>query len=339
MSAPSRRVLVAAIVAAGMAASVAQAAARTFVVVSSADAGAGSLREAIEAANREPGSRIEVRGLLAPIVVASALPAITGAGTVLDAGGATLRQGEGCARPDGRRGCSGIVVRGEGVVVMGLRVGGFTFDGISVIGPGAKDVRLADVHAFDNLDDGIGVTAGAGPVRIEASVMMGNGFRTKGKGLLVFDDAVAEIRDSVVVGNRDGITVTRGARLAAFDTFVVASFDKGFGVSAASASAERVFVAASGDGRSFAERGPNADGVRVTRGGRLSLADSIVAGSGDCGVVALENSRVLIDGGRIEASRGAPWLATKGASVKRRRLGATAPVRPEVAVRPPDAAR
>lgn len=274
-------------------------------VTSSADRGPGSLREAIATANLHPGSTIEIfLDADAVIVVEEALPALKASGTRLLGGDATLREGEACRREDGRRGCSGLVVTAEGVVVRDLRIAGFTFDGVSVLGKAARDVRILDVQAVDNLDDGIGVSAGAGPVRIEGCLLMGNGFRTKGKGLLVFDDSRALLRDSLVVANRDGVTVTRGASARLEDVLVLGSYDKGVGVSAARLTGQRVNILSNGYDSVAPVTPPNADGLRVGLGGRASLSASLVAGNGDAGVVVLEESSVKLRNSLVEANRG-----------------------------------
>jgi hypothetical protein len=279
--------------------------AATLEVTSSRDEGPGTLRAAIEAANQSPGSRIVTRlGAGVEIVVGTALPAITAAGTRLDGAGVTLREGAGCRREAGQRGCDGLVVRAADVVVRNVRVAGFTFDGIAVRGRDARRVQLDSIEAIDNLDDGVGVSEGASDVRIAGSLLMGNGFRTKGKGLLVFDEARATLADSVVVANRDGVTVSRGGRATLERVMVAGNFDKGIGVSAASLEGANVQVL--GNGIASEARGavPNADGLRVGLEGRAELVDCRVAGNGDAGVVVLDRSRVTLRGCDVSGNRG-----------------------------------
>ena len=126
------------------------AAAATLKVSSHRDSGKDTLRAAIETANVEPGSSIEIAlGANSEIVVLSALPALTARGTRLAGGGVTLREGKGCRRPGGHRGCDGIVVAAPDVVVRDLSIVGFTFDGVSVLGPDSADVRIERVDAID----------------------------------------------------------------------------------------------------------------------------------------------------------------------------------------------
>jgi len=273
----------------------------TLRVTSAADSGSGSLREAIHGANEQAGSTIEITlGAEAEIRVDSALPVIRASGTRLRAGGATLREGPGCTRPGGREGCDGVVIAGSRITVSDLRVAGFSFDGIAVRGRGARAVRIERVEAVDNLDDGIGVSDGAGPVTIEGCLLMGNGYRSKGKGLLVFDHSTATLRDSVLVANRDGITVSDGGRLGLERVLVAASYDKGLGVSGGELRGRDVQVLASG--RNENDPGPNADGLRVGLSGSAELSRCRIAGSGDTGVVVLDHSRARLRGCKVEAN-------------------------------------
>jgi hypothetical protein len=279
--------------------------AATFEVSSSRDEGEGSLRAAIEAANEEPRSRIVVRlGAGSEILVSTALPALTGEGTRLEGNGVTLREGNDCRREAGQPGCDGLVVRAADVVVRGVRVAGFTFDGIAVRGRRARGVHIEDIEAIDNLDDGVGVSEGASEVLVVRSLLMGNGFRTKGKGLLVFDDSQATLRDSVVVANRDGVTVSRGASATLEQVIVAGNYDKGVGVSAGSLDGQGVQVLANGVATDQEAAVPNADGLRVGLAGRATLEGSRLAGNGDTGVVVLDESTVTLRNCEVAGNRG-----------------------------------
>lgn len=295
------------------------ASAASLRVTTARDDGEGSLRDAIERANATPGSTIAVAlGPGAVIVVQSALPPIRAAGTRLLGGGVTIREGEGCERPRHRRGCDGLVVEGPDVLVRDVRVAGFTFDGIGVVGDEARDVHLEGIEAIDNLDDGIGVSGHAGPVDATRCLLMGNGFRTKGKGLLVFAGSTATLSDSVVVANRDGVTVSDEAHAELRDVLIVASYDKGLGVSGASVAATSVQVLASGRDPGVAGRPPNGDGVRVGRGGEARLSRCRVAGSDDEGVVVLDTSRATLERCTVESNRGGQASVAPGARLERR---------------------
>jgi hypothetical protein len=275
------------------------------LVTTAEDQGEGSLRAAIEQANRRPGSRIEIRlDGDAEILVETALPAITASRTRLDGHGATLREAADCRRAGGQRGCDGIVVRASGVVVKNVRVAGFTFDGLAVRGREARDVVVDRVEAIDNLDDGVGVSEGASDVVVTGCLLMGNGFRTKGKGLLVFDEAEATLVDSIVVANRDGVTVSRGAHANLDRVIVAGNYDKGVGVSSASLVGDRVQALANGVPQHSGEAVPNADGLRVGLDGRAELRRSRLAGNGDTGVVVLDRSRVTLVDCAVEGNRG-----------------------------------
>jgi nitrous oxidase accessory protein NosD len=317
MGAVSTRLVIA--IAIALAVAVASCADAGIRVTSTADEGPGTLRAAIERANAEPGSTI----LLAldagqEIRLARQLPVLAAEGTVLDGRGGTLRQADGCVRPDGRDGCDGIVVGGPGIVVRDLRVAGFTFDGVAARGKAATDVRIAGVHAVDNLDDGIGVSDGAGPVLVEDCVLMGNGFRTKGKGLLVFDGSSVTMRNSTVVANRDGVTVTKGAKLLVEDSWIVGNWDKGLGVSGANVKGRKVRLLANGRGQGT-EAAPNSDGLRVGLAGSAELADCLIAGNGDAGVVVLDTSTVTLERCTVADNRGRDVSVADGARLIRRR--------------------
>lgn len=309
--------VVAAVVAAAMAMAVASCADAGIRVTNGDDEGPGSLRAAIERANAEPGSTV-VLELDEPreILLRRQLPVITAEGTVLDGRGATLRQADGCVRPGGKDGCDGVVVGGRDVTVKDLRVVGFTFDGVAARGKGAVDVTITGVHAVDNLDDGVGVSDEAGPVLVEDCVLMGNGFRTKGKGLLVFDRANVTMRRCTVVANRDGVTVTKGARLVVEDSWIVGNWDKGLGVSAASVKGSDVRLLANGR-LTGADKAPNGDGLRVGLKGGAELEDCTVSGNGDTGVVVLDTSSVVLRGCTVANNRGGDVSVAEGARLVR----------------------
>ncbi|HYC55007.1 MAG TPA: right-handed parallel beta-helix repeat-containing protein [Candidatus Binatia bacterium] len=307
-----------AIAAAAVVMTAAPAAAATLLVTSAADAGQATLRDAIEQANAsDDAATIQIRiGADEVIEVASALPEIAAEGTVLDGGGATLREGPGCSRSGGKEGCDGIVVTGPRVTVRNLTSAGFTFDGVSVRGARASHVRVHDVVAVDNLDDGIGVSDAAGPVLVERCLLMGNGFRTKGKGLLVFDNSEATLRDSLVVANRDGVTVTKNSDVRIERSIIVGSFDKGLGAGDAGITGTDVLIAANGTGDEFEAEVPNGDGLRLSLRSKAKLTNARIDGNGDSGVVAIDGSRVELSGGSIAGNGGHGVLAGRDAVVR-----------------------
>jgi Right handed beta helix region len=290
----------------------------TVAITSQFSSGPGSIREVIEKANASKAVT-RIVSTLAPgtiVRVFRQLPALAAPGLDFDAGGLTL-QGGTCIRPDGRRGCDGIVITGPDVHVRRLRATGFTFDGIAVRGPDAKRVRIEECEAFANGDDGIGVSQGATDVVVEHCKLERNGFRTKGKGILVFEYATAELIANVVRYNRDGVTVSRHARAQLVGNQIAENYDKGLGVAGAEASGRDNVIERNGrggpDGR---EPGPNADGVRVSLDSKLTLVDTQVLDNGDTGIVVLDASTVDWRGGRISGHRGPGISARDHATVE-----------------------
>ena len=265
--------------------------------------GEGSIRAAIEAANAATHpTRIVSR--LAPgtvVYVFRELPALAGRDVSVEAAGLVLR-GDDCVRLDGRPGCSGLVVTGERIGVNDLAVTGFLFDGVSV--RGAREVAIRGGRFFANLDDGIGISEAASGVTVESCVIEANGFRTKGKGVLVFDRSRAVLRENRIVGNRDGVTVSSRSHAVLDRNEILDSYDKGFGVAGASAEVTGTRIIGSGGGTSPLGAAPNADGVRITIDSTVTLADSVISGSGDVAVFASGQSRVELVRSTLAGNRG-----------------------------------
>jgi parallel beta-helix repeat protein len=278
--------------------------AEVFYVTSTLSSGPGSIREAIDAANATPRqSRIVSRLEPGAIVyVFRELPALRAYGLELDGDGMTLK-GETCRRADGREGCSGIVIGGPRIRVRRLKTTAFLFDGIAVR-DGAVDARIEDCHAFANLDDGIGISAGATGVVVENCILERNGYRTKGKGVLVFDYAQALLRGNTIRYNRDGVTVSRGARATLERNTIVENYDKGLGITGGEAAGVGNSILRNGLNGPDGQPGPNADGLRVTSDGDVRLRETIIEGNGDCGVVAADGSVLELVGGAIRENRG-----------------------------------
>jgi parallel beta-helix repeat protein len=277
----------------------------TIAVTSAFSSGPGSIREAIEKANASKSVKRIVSRLRPGTVVHvfRQLPVLAAPGVEVEADGLTLKGGT-CMRADGRRGCDGLVIGGPSIVVRKLRATGFTFDGIAVRGIDAKGVRIEECEAFENEDDGVGVSHGASDVVVERCTLERNGFRTKGKGILVFEYANAELRNNTVRHNRDGVTISRRARARLVGNTIVENFDKGLGVTGAEASGQDNTVARNGVPKDGGEPGPNADGIRVTLDSRLTLENTTVTDNGDVGVVVLDSSNVTLEGGRVSGNKG-----------------------------------
>ena len=278
----------------------------TVFVTSPFSSGPGSIREAIEKANASPTIKRIVSRLGAGTVVHvfRQLPTLSARGVELEAGGLTLKGGS-CLRSDGRRGCDGLVVGGPGITVRRLRATGFTFDGIAVRGSEANRVRIEECESFENQDDGVGVSHGATEALIVGCRLERNGFRTKGKGALVFDYSSAELRDNTITGNRDGVTVSKRSRAKLIGNRIVDNYDKGLGVAGAEATGRDNVIARNGIRGPNGEPGPNADGVRVTIDSTVILENCEIVGNGDIGVVVLGSSTVSLTGGRITGHSGA----------------------------------
>jgi hypothetical protein len=294
----------------------------TVTITSVFSSGPGSVREAIEKANASKHVKRIVSQLIPGTVVHvfRQLPPLVAPGVQFDAAGLTLKGGT-CLRPDGRRGCDGLVVGGPGIVVRKLRATGFTFDGIAVRGLDAKGVHIEDCESFENEDDGVGISHGASNVVVERCKLERNGFRTKGKGILVFEYATAELRDNTVRHNRDGVTISRHARAKLLRNSIEENYDKGLGVAGAEASGDGNVIARNGrpapDG---GEPGPNSDGMRITLDSRVELRNTELVDNGDVGLVVLGSSKVKLDGGRINGHKGPGIDAREHAIVELRQV-------------------
>ncbi len=275
---------------------------RTIEVISGFSSGPGSVREAIAQANAQPEVRSRIvsrlpRGTV--VHVFRALPPLVAPGLVFEGNGVVL-QGGSCVRPDGRAGCDGLVVAGRDIVVRDVVTTGFTFDGIAVRGLDAVGVRIENCRSHANQDDGIGVSHGAEDVLIQGCTLENNGFRTKGKGALVFEHASARLLHNVIRGNRDGVTVSSRARAELVGNTVADNYDKGVGVAGAELTGRDNVIRGNGRKTEAADAPPpNADGLRVTLDSTVVLSDTQIVDNGDAGVVALGTSTVGLSGGRI----------------------------------------
>lgn len=290
---------------------------RVIEVTSPAESGPGSLREAIERANDAADPVRIVSGLpdTTSVGITRELPALSGDEIELDARGLKLVGGT-CVRADGREGCSGLVVTGSDISIRNLEAAGFLFDGVSVRSISANDVRISDSYLHGNLDDGIGVSNGAQKVRIFDCLIERNGFRTKGKGVLVFDSATATLKNNVIRGNRDGVTVSKHAHAELIGNLIIRNYDKGLGVSGARLSGRGNEIR--GNGRPDAARPavPNGDGLRVGLTSSVRLVDTHIVGNGDAAVVVMNESVVeLLDA--TLAGNGGPAVQATGEALVR----------------------
>ncbi len=306
-------------------------------VTSTVSIGPGSIGSAIEAANRNVGGETTIVFELDPgatIYVFRALPEITGTRVTILANGALLKGGS-CVRPDGKKGCSGLVLRGSEIVVRDLHAENFTFDGVAVIGPRARDVQILGGEFRNNLDDGVGISGAAQGVLVEDCLLEGNGFRTKGKGILVFDASRATLRRNIIRGNRDGITVSRYADALLELNRIEANFDKGLGVSGATVRGSRNYIGGNGRTPRDGEQPPNADGLRVGLTSSVTLSETLIEDNGDSGVVALNDSTVVLAGGHVIGNGGAGIVARGTARVSLDKLTVGGNGKGHVDVTPP----
>jgi len=285
-------------------------------ITSTFSSGPGSVRDAIERANISAGIK-RIDTMLPPgtvVYVFRQLPALRAPAVQFDGGGLTLN-GATCLRPDGRPGCDGLVVTRPDVVVRNLRTTRFMFDGIAVRGPEAKRVRIERCDALRNEDDGIGISAGAADVVVKDCKLENNGYRTKGKGILVFEYATAELVDNTIRYNRDGVTISRRARARLVGNTIAENYDKGLGITGAAATGTRNLIARNGLTGPGAQPAPNRDGLRVTLDSTVELEDTLILDNGDAGVVALGTSTLRLERGRIAGNGGVGLDAREKATV------------------------
>jgi parallel beta-helix repeat protein len=166
----------------------------------------------------------------------------------------------------------------------------------------------------------VGVSHGASEVVVERCTLERNGFRTKGKGILVFEYASAELIGNTVRRNRDGVTISGRARASLIGNTIVDNYDKGLGVTGAEASGRDNVIARNGRDGPDGKPGPNADGLRVTLDSKVSLLNTEVMDNGDTGVVALGSSTVKLQGGRVSGHKGLGVNAREHAVVELREV-------------------
>jgi hypothetical protein len=285
------------------------------LIVEAASAEApGGLAVAIEAANaaRRPVRIVSRLPRGTEIYVTRELPWLSGTDVTLEGNGLVLRDRD-CVRRDERRGCSGLVVTGTRVTVRDVEATGFRFDGVSV--RRATDVTIAASKLWANLDDGVGISEVSKRVTVKGCLLEANGFRSKGKGILVFDESEASLLDNVVVGNRDGVTISKRSHALLERNRILESYDKGLGIAGASAIGRDNVIADSGRGRRGLGSGANADGLRVTLDSVVRLENSAIVGSGDGGVVVEGTSRVELVGVRFADNAGGDARASPSASL------------------------
>jgi parallel beta-helix repeat protein len=198
----------------------------TFVVTNNADAGAGSLRQAILNANAHPGPDSIVFHLPSgqnTINLQSALPAITGAVTI-DGTTQPGYQGKPVVELNGSNAgaANGLNITASNVTVKGLLIDDFQGDGVFIKGPSTGD-RLQGDQIFNNGVDGVLIINSSGNVlggtqAGEGNFIAGNGgdgVAISGRGATgnrLLGNWIGTLSDGSMAGNfGNGVTIFGGA--------------------------------------------------------------------------------------------------------------------------------
>jgi hypothetical protein len=204
--------------------------ANTFTVTVTSDIGTGSLRQAIVAANQNPGPDTIVfnipvndpgfNGTVFTIKPLSALPPLTDANTTID--GATQTAFTGDTNPSGPEVVlngsqvgfvgGGLTINSSGNVINGLVVNGFNNTGVQISGTGATFNKVTGCYlgtnptgdaAVPNTFDGLAIDGGAsnntigGSSAAERNLISGN----LRNGLLILDHVGSGSDNNIVQGN------------------------------------------------------------------------------------------------------------------------------------------
>ncbi len=274
-----------------------------YSVTSTADAGAGSLREAIE--------NVDANGVAATIALAigtgqqtidllSPLPAITAAVTI-DGTTQPGYSGTPLIELDGAgagTGSNGLTITGNDVTVKGLIISGFAGDGIEVTGNDALiescyiGTDFTGTKAMGNGGAGVAVIGGATNTTI--------GGTTAGAGNVISANAGDGVDDiganrSLIAGNWIGTNALGTAALA----------NTGDGVYVALSSSVTIGGTSVGAGNLIS--GNNANGVEINDSSS-TLVEGNLIGLDQTGTRAIGNhgAGVLIDDGSVSNSIGAP---------------------------------
>lgn len=180
--------------------------AATFTVTTSADSGAGSLREAILAANTSTPPNT-IRFTLSPsrIVPLSPLPAITNAMT-LDGTNHPVFAFVPVVIIDGQYGATngpGLLLSGTGALVRALRIVGFTGTAIQVTGSG-NAVEHCDI--VSNLQYGIHVSGSSNIVGGASNSTRNLIYGNLQAGIVITNGRANELRANLVGLNNQGVT-------------------------------------------------------------------------------------------------------------------------------------
>ncbi len=288
----------------------------TYAVTSSADSGAGSLRQAILDANAHAGTdTIEFHlagSSVHTIQLLSALPTITDT-VVLDATTQTGYAGIPLVELDGSlagSGVNGLVIQATGSTVRGLAIGGFSGSGLVLNSSLAQilDNRIG-VHAngvtsFANGSDGILVTGSGNTIGSSSNgnVIAGNagsGIRLTGSGAsnnTIAGNKIGASSNSVyaVANQQDGIRLEAGAAnnliggvTSAVANVIAGNVGNGILLTGSGTSSNQVLSNYIGTNASSAALGNSGDGINIANG---ATSNSVGAGASSSGNVIRNNS-------------------------------------------------
>ena len=209
------------------------AVANVFTVSTTHDSGAGSLREALSAANTAAApARIQFderdfpSGTPTVITLASTLPALSGSGIILDGVDAAGAAGNRVIDADGLA-IAGLRITGAANRIVGMRVrntGGNNRDVVSIAGSTARrNVIEQCIIEHSGTADGIGIDAGAGTDFLaNANVVRDSEiFAASDKGIKVTTNAYAHLEHNWVHDNANGgIQSTLSGHIFARDNLV-----------------------------------------------------------------------------------------------------------------------
>lgn len=216
-----------------------------WTVTSNADAGAGTLRAAIDAANQSDGDDLIRFESAMTIRLRSALPSLTDDGISIDARGASVSGVSAAHAPSvwlegsDAGDAAGLELLAARLSIHGLGVVGFQRYGIGVIGQDASDAQLtqnwigvrADASVSANQLGGVAVLAGASGAIIRENRIAGNSSeRRTGHGVviggggtintLVADNVIGIAPDGSAAPNDDGILVVDSAQARIEDNVI-----------------------------------------------------------------------------------------------------------------------
>jgi hypothetical protein len=293
-----------------------------FTVTSTADVGAGSLRQAILDANAAPGSdsiTFAIPGLGGQISLASPLPAVTDAVTI-DGTTQPGFSGTPVIELNGNNagaGASGLTILAGPTTVRGLVINRFAGDGIVIqaVGPVAVAGNLIGARPINNIpggNGGNGITLGGGSNVViggtnaaDQNVISGNG----GSGIFIPQVSTGGGPvNAVIEGNLIGVMLVTGLFPSVLPGFIGLP-NGGDGATILGGTHTTIGGAAAGAGNLIAGNtndgiriGPGASGNQVidnSLGGVTSMTPDIFLGNGHSGLNIQSASNTFVSGNTI----------------------------------------